>query len=184
MLVTVRSLFVSLVIVLAVLATSRRVDAQSPEPSLPAAAPQISGPIVESNLQRLSGNPSPSAETSRDLGRVANDFPQEHILMMLRRGAAQQQALDHFMQQQYDPHSANFHKWLTPEQYGALFGPSTEDLERITGWLTQHGFTVNRVAAGRTFIDFSGTAGQVGAAFHTEIHHYQHRGEEDRKSVV
>src|SRR3984957_7417919 len=178
MLVTVRSLFVSLVIVLAVLATSRRVDAQSPDLSLPAAAPQISGPIVESNLQRLSGNPSPAVETSRDLGRVANDFPQEHILMMLQRGAAQQQALDHFMQQQYDPHSANFHKWLTPEQYGALFGPSTRDLERITGWLTQHGFAVNRVAAGRTFIDFSGTAGQVAAAFHTEIHHYQHRGEE------
>src|ERR1700722_6341681 len=178
MLVTVRSLFVSLVIVLAVLATSRRVDAQSPDLSLPAAAPQISGPIVESNLQRLSGNPSPAVETSRDLGRVANDFPQEHILMMLRRGAAQQQALDHFMQQQYDPHSANFHKWLTPEQFCALFGPSAEDLERITGWLTQHGFTVNRVAAGRTFIDFSGTAGQVAAAFHTEIHHYQHQGEE------
>ena len=98
--------------------------------------------------------------------------------MMLRRGAAQQQALDHFMQQQYDPHSANFHKWLTPEQFGALFGPSTRDLERITGWLTQHGFAVNRVAAGRTFIDFSGTAGQVAAAFHTEIHHYQHQGEE------
>ncbi|HXP07090.1 MAG TPA: protease pro-enzyme activation domain-containing protein, partial [Acidobacteriaceae bacterium] len=178
MLVTVRSLFVSLVIVLTVLATSGRGNAQSPDPSLAAAGPQISGPIVESNLQRLSGNPSPSAESSRDLGRVANDFPQEHILMMLRRGAAQQQALDHFMQQQYDPHSANFHKWLTPEQYGALFGPSTKDLERITGWLTQYGFTVNRVAAGRTFIDFSGTAGQVAAAFHTEIHHYQHRGEE------
>ena len=178
MLVIVRRLFVSVIVFLAILATGRRVDAQSSDLSLPAAAPQISGPIVESNLERLTGNPSPSAETSTDLGRVANDFPQEHILMMLRRGAAQQQALDHFMQQQYDPHSANFHKWLTPEQFGSLFGPSTKDSELVTGWLTQHGFTVNRIAAGRTFIDFSGTAGQVAAAFHTEIHHYQHHGEE------
>jgi subtilase family serine protease len=178
MLVAVRSLLVSLVIALTILAAGRRVEAQSPDLSLPAAAPQISGPIVESHLQRLTGNPSPSAETSTDLGRVPNDFPQQHILMMLRRGTAQQQALDHFMQEQYDPHSANFHKWLTPEQFGSLFGPSTTDIELITGWLTQHGFTVNRVAAGRTFIDFSGTAGHVGAAFHTEIHHYQHRGEE------
>ena len=98
--------------------------------------------------------------------------------MMLKRGTAQQQALDQFMQEQYDPHSANFHKWLTPEQYGSLFGPSTEDINQITGWLTQHGFTVNRIAAGRTFIDFSGTAGQVAAAFHTEIHRYQRSGEE------
>ena len=178
MLVTVRSLLVSLIVVLTILAAGRRVDAQSPELSLPADSPQISAPIVESNLERLTGNPSPSAESSTDLGRVANDFPQEHILMMLRRGAAQQQVLDHFMQQQYDPHSANFHKWLTPEQFGSLFGPSTKDIELVTGWLTQHGFTVNRVAAGRTFIDFSGTAGQVTAAFHTEIHHYQHHGEE------
>ena len=165
MLVIVRRLFVSVIVFLAILATGRRVDAQSSDFSLPAAAPQISGPIVESNLERLTGNPSPSAETT-DLGRVANDFPQEHILMMLRRGAAQQQALDHFMQQQYDPHSANFHKWLTPEQFGSLFGPSTKDIELVTGWLTQQGFTVNHVPAGRTFIDFSGTAGQ------------------DRKSVV
>jgi subtilase family serine protease len=178
MLVAVRSLLVSLVIVLTILAVGRRVEAQSPDHSLPATAPQISGPIVESRLQRLTGNPSPSAESSTDLGRVPNDFPQQHILMMLRRGAAQQQALDHFIQEQYDPHSANFHKWLTPEQFGSLFGPSTTDIELITGWLTQHGFTVNRVAAGRTFIDFSGTAAQVTAAFHTEIHHYQHRGEE------
>ena len=178
MLVTVRSLFVSLVIVLTILATGSRADAQSPDLSSPTAAPQIAGPIVESNLQRLTGNPSPSLETSTDLGRVANDFPQDHILMMLNRGAAQQQALDRFTQEQYDPHSANFHKWLTPEQFGSLFGPSSKDIEFVTGWLTQHGFTVNRVAAGRTFIDFSGTAGQVAAAFHTEIHHYQHRGEQ------
>ncbi len=98
--------------------------------------------------------------------------------MMLKRGAAQQQALGQFMQEQYDPHSANFHKWLTPEQYGSLFGPSAEDIHQITNWLTQHGFTVNRVAAGRTFVDFSGTAGQVSAAFHTEIHRYQRSGEE------
>src|SRR5271156_5353176 len=178
MLVIVRSLLVSLIAFLTILATGRRVDAQSPDLSLPAAAPQISAPIVESHLERLTGNPSPSAETSTDLGRVANDFPQQHILMMLRRGAAQQQALDHFMQQQYDPHSPNFHKWLTPEQFGSLFGPSTKDIEQVNGWLTQHGFTVNRVAAGRTFIDFSGNAGQVAAAFHTEIHRYQRSGEE------
>lgn len=154
-------------------------NAQSPpNVAVSPATPRITGPIDETHLQRLTGNHSPSAITSRDLGRVANDAPQEHILMMLKRGSMQQQALDQFMLQQYDPRSANFHKWLTPEQYGSLFGPSVADINRVTGWLTQHGFTVNRVAAGRTFIDFSGTAGQVGAAFHTEIHRYLRAGEE------
>jgi Pro-kumamolisin, activation domain/Bacterial Ig-like domain (group 3)/Putative Ig domain len=163
----------------ALLATGRGGFAQTPsEFSLPPAARQITGPVVESELQRLTGNPGPSAQSSTDLGRVAADFPQEHILMMLKRPAAQEQALDRFMQQQYDAHSANYHRWLTPEQFGALFGPATGDIEQVTQWLTQHGFTVNRVAAGRTFIDFSGTAGMVTAAFHTEIHRYQHGGEQ------
>lgn len=170
MLVTLRRLLVYPVFAFVLLMTCRSANGQS--------LPGISGAIDESKLQRLTGNPNPSPLTTSDLGRVPDDFPQEHILMMLKRGAAQEQALGLFMQEQYDPHSPNFHKWLTPEQYGSLFGPSTEDINQITNWLTQHGFTVNRVAAGRTFVDFSGTAGQVSAAFHTEIHRYQRSGEQ------
>jgi subtilase family serine protease len=165
------------VFVLALLAAGRGAHAQAaPDLSLPPAARQITGPIVESNLHRLTGNPSPRA--SSDLGRVPDDFPQPHILMMLKRPAAQQQALDRFMQEQYDRNSANYHKWITPEQFGLLFGVSADDIQQVTGWLTQHGFTVNRVAAGRTFIDFSGTAGLVATTFHTEIHRYRRGADE------
>ena len=179
MLVTLRKLLVCLIPAFVFSMSSCWVNAQSlPDVSVSPAPQQIAGRIDESNLQRLPGNPSPSARTTTDLGRVPNDFPQQHILMMLKRGATQQQALDQFMKEQYDPHSANFHKWLTPEQYGSLFGPATEDIQKITNWLTQRGFSVNRVAAGRTFVDFSGTAGQVAAAFHTEVHRYRRNGEE------
>ena len=40
----------------------------------------------------------------------------------------------------------------------------------IRGWLRSHGFTVNVVYPNGVVIDFSGTAGQVREAFHTEIH--------------
>jgi trimeric autotransporter adhesin len=171
--------FYYLLLTFAFLLTQQSGNAQLlPDIPVPPAAPQITGRIDASDLQRLSGNRSPSARNLEDLGRVANDVPQEHILMMLKRGAAQQEALDRFMQEQYEPHSANFHKWLTPEQYGSFFGPSTADLNRISGWLAEQGFTVNRIAAGRTFIDFSGTAGQIEAAFHTEIHRYRSNGDE------
>ncbi len=39
------------------------------------------------------------------------------------------------------------------------------------------GFTVNEVAKGGRIIDFSGTAGQVESAFHTEMHTYMVNGE-------
>ena len=166
-------------IVLVLLLTGSWADAQSlPNIDAPQVVRQTSGPIDESNLQRLLGNPPPAAQSSTDLGRVSDNFPQEHILMMLKRSAGQEQALEQLMNQQYDPHSPNFHKWLTPEEFGSLFGPSEQDLAQVTQWLGRRGFTVNSVAPGRLFIDFSGTAGQVASSFHTEIHHYRINGKD------
>ncbi|MBV8550211.1 MAG: hypothetical protein JOY54_02845, partial [Acidobacteriaceae bacterium] len=65
-----------------------------------------------------------------------------------------------------------YHQWLTPQQFGEQFGAADEDIQKITSWLQSQGFQINRVSNGKTFIEFSGTAGQVQQAFHTEIHKY------------
>ena len=127
----------------------------------------------DNSLTRLPGNTSRGARPELDQGRAPDSLPQEHILMMLRRSESQQQALEQFISRQYDPHSPDFHHWLTPQQFGAEFGPASEDIGKVTQWLTQQGFTVNSVPAGGLFVDFSGTAGQVAQAFHTEIHRYR-----------
>ena len=82
------------------------------------------------------------------------------------------------MEQQQDASSPNYHAWLTPQQFGQQFGPADADIQTITLWLESHGFTVNRVSNGRTVIEFSGTAGQVRDAFHTEIHRYNVNNED------
>jgi Pro-kumamolisin, activation domain/Bacterial Ig-like domain (group 3)/Putative Ig domain len=175
MLVTLRNLFVYPILVFV---ASCWAGAQSmPQLSVKPAGPQITQAINESKLQRLTRNPTPSAPGVQDLGRVPDNFPQEHVLMMLNRSTGQQTALDQLVQEQHDPRSPKFHKWLTPEQYGSLFGPSADDIQRITAWLKQQGFTVNNVATGGLFVDFSGTAGQVMQAFHTEIHRYRIHGQ-------
>jgi len=74
--------------------------------------------------------------------------------------------------------SPSFHGWLTPEQFGAQFGPAAADVETITSWLADQGFRVNRISAGNTVIEFDGTAGQVRKAFHTQIHRYVVAGQE------
>lgn len=148
-----------------------------PEFSAPRAQPQIDGSIDDRALTRLPGNVHFLAQARYDRGPAADSLPLSHILLLIKRGPQQQRALDELMLEQYEPSSANYHHWLTPEQYGSMFGPAAEDVQQIEGWLTQKGFTVNRVAAGRTFIDFSGTAGQIAAAFHTRIHFYEVDGE-------
>ena len=64
-------------------------------------------------------------------------------------------------------------QWLTPAEFGAQFGVDGSELALVTSWLAAHGFTVEEISAGRRLIVFSGTAGEVASAFHTELHRYR-----------
>jgi len=55
---------------------------------------------------------------------------------------------------------------------------SDADVQAITQWLASHGFSVTNVTRGRSVVEFSGTAQQVTAAFHTEIHKFLINGEQ------
>ena len=142
----------------------------------PPARPMITQAIVEANLARLFGNVRPEAVAANDRGRVPDNFSMEHMLLQLKRPPAQEQALSQLIDQLHDPASPNFHRWLSPNQFGAQFGPAGSDIQQVTGWLHRHGFTVNLVYPSGMTIDFSGNAGQIFAAFHTEIHSLQARG--------
>jgi subtilase family serine protease len=137
----------------------------------------ITQTVDESKLTVLKGNTHPLARAEFDRGMAPNDMPMERMLLVLKRSPAQEAALEKLLAEQQDRTSPNFHKWLTPEQFGQEFGPSDTDIETITEWLETRGFQVTNVAKGRDVIEFSGTAGQVQAAFHTEIHRYFVNGE-------
>ena len=136
-----------------------------------AVRPLITAPVVEAELATLAGNTRPEANAGNDRGAVADELPLEHMLLQLRRPAAQEEALAGLIDQLHDRASPNFHQWLNAGEFGARFGLALADLQTITGWLQGRGFRVNLVYPNNLLIDFSGTAGQVREAFHTEIHH-------------
>jgi subtilase family serine protease len=151
----------------AILAIAAAPSARAQSPQAPRLITQA---INLANLTTLSGNTRPEANATNDRGVVPDSFQLNHMLLQLRRSAAQEQAVDTLIDQLHDPSSANFHKWLTTAQIAARFGLATSDIQTVTGWLAQSGFAVNVVYPGGLVIDFSGTAGQVRNAFHTEIH--------------
>lgn len=156
----------------------RWLQAQQLQPlASPPAAPQITTSIHPNVLVRLGGDVSPLARIGRPGGLAPASTPLDHILLILRRSPERQQALAQFMREQYDSSSPNFHRWLTPEEFGELYGPSSADVQKVTTWLGQQGFTVNHTAAGGLFIDFSGTAAQVEASFHTAVRYYSLPGQ-------
>ena len=139
---------------------------------------RIRQPIDETKLTVLKGNTYPLARPEFDRGTAPSNLPLDRVLLLLQRSPEQETALEALLNQQQDKSSPNYHKWLTPAQFGQQFGPSEQDIQTITSWLESHGFQVNRVANGRVTIEFSGTASQVKDAFHTEIHKYAVNGKE------
>jgi pseudomonalisin len=124
-----------------------------------------------------SGNRHPMARPEFDTGMVANDFPMNRMILAIESDAEQQAALERLLEAQQQPDSPLYQKWLTPEEFGRQFGISDRDLSQVGNWLEGHGFQVEEVSSGRRSIVFSGTAGQVRSAFHTEIHAYNVNGE-------
>jgi len=133
--------------------------------------------IEETKLITLRGCTRPEARvTEYDRGRVANDFPMEYMLLQLKRPPELEREFEHYIDSLTDKSSPNFHQWLTVEQQGQLYGLAQEDIDAVTGWLASHGFTVERVYPNTLVIAFSGNAGEVREAFHTEIHHLDVNG--------
>ncbi len=142
------------------------------------AQPRITVAVNDAQTTVLRGNTHPLARAEFDRGAAPAALPMQHMLMVLQRSPAQETALESFMAEQMDRSSPNYHHWLTPTEFGQLYGPAEQDIDTVTKWLTLHGFQVENVAAGRTTIQFSGTVGQVQTAFHTSIHEYVVKGEQ------
>ena len=140
--------------------------------------PRITQAIDESNLTILKGNTHPLAQAQFDRGAAPGSLALNRMLLVLQRSPEQEAALRQLLDDQQDKSSPNYHKWLTPAQFGQQFGPADQDVQTVTAWLQLHGFQVAQVSNGRTVIEFSGTAGQVQEAFHTSIHKYVVNGEE------
>src|ERR1039458_3431046 len=138
----------------------------------------ITAAIDESQLIRLRGNTRPEANPKNDRGRVEDSFPMDHMLLQLKRAPELEQEFDQYIDGLTDKRSPNFRHWMLAAEQGEKYGLAQQDIDSITGWLGSHGFTVGYVYPNLMVIDFSGTAGQIREAFHTEIHYLEVGGEQ------
>ena len=138
---------------------------------------RIIQPIDKSQMVRLRGNVHPLTRVGTDLGRLNGATQLKNVTLIFNQSASQKAALQALIQQQRDPSSPNYHKWLTPAEYGARFGMSQDDLNKVADWLKSQGFAVNSISNSRTRLAFSGTVAQVESAFQTEFHRYKVDGE-------
>jgi subtilase family serine protease len=139
--------------------------------------PRIHEQVNSSASTVLQGSQHPLALAQNDAGRMNSGTRMNGATLYFSRSAEQQAALNALLAAQQDPSSPQYHKWLTPEQFGSRFGMAQSDIEKVKAWLEQQGFSIDSVMRSATGIRFSGTAGQIESAFGTEMHYYMMRGE-------
>ena len=139
---------------------------------------RIRAAISDSDVRQIQGNVHPLARPEFDRGKIADSTLLPRITIYFKPSPSQQAALSQLLSEQQDRSSPNYHRWITPQEFGARFGLSQNDLAQVTSWLESRGFVVRDIPASRNAVSFSGSAAQVAAAFGTSIHRYSQNGEE------
>jgi len=145
---------------------------------------RIIAPVSASSTVALQGNVHPLALRAQDLGEAPADRALESLTLRFSMTADQQAALIQLLLDQQDPNSPLYHQWLTPEQFAEQFGLSSDDLAKVSSWLTAQGFTVTGAARSATFITFTGSVATAERAFNTSIHSLALDGEQHIANVA
>jgi subtilase family serine protease len=112
---------------------------------------------------------------STETGRMSGGQTLGRMILQLTPSIQQDQKAAKFIAALHDPSSPSFHKWLTPSQYGQLYGVAESDAAQVQHWLQGRGLTVHEISQSRRFIVFSGTVSQVEEAFSTQMHTYTYK---------
>ncbi len=84
-----------------------------------------------------------------------------------------QQELQTLLSDMYNPHSSDYHRFLSPQQFVDEFGPTAEQQQQVIDYLHQQGLHITHISSNRLLIDASATVAQAEAAFQVSINNYQ-----------
>ncbi len=116
----------------------------------------------------------PAAVANHQAQRVGELPPAEHMTLAISLPLRNEAALDGFLQQLYDPQSANYRQYLSVAEFTERFGPSQDDRDALVRFAQANGLTVTRTPANRLVVDVEGPAAKVAAALHVTLGVYKH----------
>ena len=119
----------------------------------------------DSNVTLSGSRPDEAAEFVSEPPAPSGRPLTMHVTMALRRRAD----LDRLLEDQQNPASPDYHRWLTPAEFSARFGPRDSDIAKVTNWLKRRGFKVTSVNARARDIAFTGTVAAAQNAFRVRI---------------
>ena len=119
-------------------------------------------------LIAVPGSASPGATAHRDSAVAANQQVTVGVSLTLRDAAG----LAAFDTAVSTPGNAEYGHYLTAAQFAAKYSPTQAQVSQVEQYLAAAGLKVTGVSGNRQVVDASGTASQVGSAFHTTLSNY------------
>ncbi len=118
----------------------------------------------------LSGLVSQVQPGASDRGPAPANGRLDRVLVLLAPTPAQQHALTARLESVQTPGSVEYHRWLTPSAFADKYSNSASDVAAVAAWLESQGLQNVSIAAGRGWIEVSGSVAQFEHAFSTSIH--------------
>lgn len=122
--------------------------------------------------KKLSGHVPAWANSSASATKTVDLSAPLHLFIFLKRDPAAQAAFNQLTADQQNPGSPQYHQWLTAQQIGERYGPTSDDIASISSWLSGQGLTVLPLGPTRTSIEVTGATAAVANAFHTNFGYY------------
>jgi subtilase family serine protease len=85
-----------------------------------------------------------------------------------------QDELENFLQEVYDPNSPAYRQFLTVDGFTAEFGPTQDDYDTVVAFAKASGLAVVGASRNRLNVDVEGTVESIEKAFHLTLGVYQH----------
>jgi kumamolisin len=115
--------------------------------------------------------PATSGKQARYLDRMpATQSLRLDVVLRLR----DQAGLDQFLREISDPSSRNYHRFLSPAEFAESFGPSQEQYDSLTQYVTSGGFRVAGGSREGMDLQIEGPVSAIETAFHVQMGVYQH----------
>ncbi len=135
----------------ALLSAPAQAAPQSARIALPGGTPSLAA------VSSLSGPTDSAAPISIDISLPLRSRPQ----------------LNQLLSDIYDPSSARYGQYLTPQQFAAQYGPTQADYNAVIAWARSQGLTVTGTHPEHTLLGVSGSAATVGAAFGVQLYDFE-----------
>ena len=121
----------------------------------------------------VDGNTPGFVKNAKDLGPVD---PATVITVTAWLKLHNENQLDQLVKQQQTKGHANFHHWLTQDQFNAQFSPTAQEVKSVQNFLQAHKLTPIEVAENNFYVKAQGSVDDVEKAFHVQLDSYSLEG--------